>query len=328
MFKIFTAILIWAVSTAAIAQTPLVVYSGRGEALVGPLLEQFTEQTGIPLDIRYNSTAALATQVLHEQQKTAADVVFFQESGYLGVLAKAGLLAPINPQITAQIPTSFKDPHHYWVGASARMRVLVYNPQKITPDQLPTSLAQLNNPKWRGRLGWAPSNASFQAHISALRHLWGETQTQQWLQEITANQPVNYPRNSQIVQAVGQGEVDLGWANHYYVHQLKKQNPHLPVANYHFPAEGKAGNLLIVSGVGIIAHSEKKALAEQFIAFLLSESAQTYFAQSASEYPTHPSISPAEALTPLADIEQVDIDSSNLVDLSPTVMMLQNMRLL
>ncbi|NKB46176.1 MAG: extracellular solute-binding protein, partial [Legionellales bacterium] len=267
-------------------------------------------------------------QLLHEQQKTAADVVFFQESGYLGLLAQAGMLAPIDSRITAPIPAHFKDPNHYWVGASARMRVLVYNPEKVTADQLPISLEQLTDPKWRGRLGWAPTNASFQAHISALRHLWGEEKTQQWLRDIIANQPVNYPRNSQIVQAVGQGEVDLGWSNHYYMHQLKKQNPNLPVMNYHFPEEGNAGNLLIVSGVGILAHSDKQALAEQWVAFLLSEYAQTYFAQSASEYPTHPDITPATALTPVADIKHLEIDSSNLVDLSPTVALLQTLGIL
>jgi iron(III) transport system substrate-binding protein len=330
MKKWVVGVLAWLMSISAIAATDdtLVVYSGRGEALVGPLLEQFTEQTGIKLDVRYNSTASLATQVLHEQEKTPADVVFFQESGYLGFLSQAGLLAPLDNKLTAIVPASYKDKGNQWVGTSARLRVLVYNPQKVTSDQLPATLEALTDKKWQRHLGWAPTNASLQAHLSALRAVWGDARTKQWLTEFYANQPMNYPRNSQIVQAVGRGEIDMGWTNHYYLYQLKRQDPTLQAENYHFPEQGRAGNLLIVSGVGIIRHSQKQEAAAKLVEFLLSEPSQRYITQSGYEYPVRHGVKAADVLTPLADIELLEVDQTSIADVSPTVTMLQEMGIL
>lgn len=207
----------------AFAQTPLVVYSGRSEALVAPLFAQFEKETGIKLDVRYNSTTAIATQFLNEQKDSPADVIFLQESGYLTMLSKAGLLQPLKADLLNQVEPNLQDDKGYWVGSSARVRVLAYNTDKLKPEDLPKDLTELALPQWQNKLGWAPTNASMQAHVSALRVLWGEEPTFKWLESVKNNKPHAYQKNAQIVNAVGQGEILIGWANHYYAHQLKNK---------------------------------------------------------------------------------------------------------
>jgi len=230
MKKLILLITLVAATFAAVAK-PLVVYSGRSEALVGPIFEQFQKDTGVALDVRYNSSPALATQLLNEGNATPADVVFFQESSFLSVLAEAGMLQPLPSSITEQVPARFREANNRWVGTSARSRVLAYNTDKIKPEDLPQNLEAFADPKWAGKIGWPPTNASFHPHISALRKIWSEEKTENWLKAMKANQPVMYPKKAVLVNAVGHEQVLGGWVKHYYLHNLKKQNPNLKVAN-------------------------------------------------------------------------------------------------
>ncbi|MGA2654739.1 MAG: extracellular solute-binding protein [Gammaproteobacteria bacterium] len=306
----------------------LVVYSGRGEALVAPLFAQFEKDTGIKLDVRYNTTSSLATQLLSEQQNSPADVVFFQESGYLTLLAEAGLLKELKPELLTPVSAQFQDEKKRWLGTSARVRVLAYNTNLVKPQDLPKDLKELTDPKWSGKIGWAPSNASMQAHVSALRVLWGEEPTFKWLEGVKNNKPLSFQKNAQTVSAVGQGDIAIGWVNHYYLYQLKKQNPNLPVANYNFPESGKAGNILIISGAGIHTHTKKQAQAEQFIAYLSGEKAQQYFANESFEYPTRTGIATNPEVTPLADIHFASVSQKDLAEVEPTLKMLRQLGLI
>ncbi len=301
----------------------LVVYSGRGEALVGELLDQFEADTGIKVSVRYNSTAALATQLLSEGAESAADVIFLQDPGYLGVLAKAGVLQPLAENVLDPVDPRFRDDAGYWVGTSARARVLVYNPDAVAGDELPNSLRDLADPKWAGRMGWAPSNASAQAHMTALRHLWGEADTEKWLAAVKANKPISYQKNAPQVTAAGNGEIDIAWTNHYYYYRLKEQNPKLNVAIHHFPAEQDAGNLLMVAGVGIRTGANNQVAAEALIAYLIGEDAQTYFAQHGFEYPTRTGIATAQGMTPIAELNLADTQQQMLADVTKTLSLLR-----
>ena len=153
--------------------------------------------------------------------------------------------------------------------------------------------------RWTGRLGWAPGNGSYQAHVSALRDIWGEEKTRTWLAGIQSIEPKVYDKNSPQVKAVANGEIDIGWVNHYYLHRLQETEPDLQAANYHFPTAGDAGNLMMLSGVAMVQHADNAAAAETFIRFLLSDQAQTWFTQKGFEYPTvegvelHPDLPPA-----------------------------------
>lgn len=306
----------------------LVVYSGRGEALVGDLLQQFEQESGVKLDVRYNATAPLATQILHEGSNTPADIVFFQESGYLGLLAHAGLLRPIAPALLQQVDETYRDPGGKWLGTSGRLRVLAYNSEKLAGDDLPETLQDLSDPEWRQQFGWVPSNASMQAHVSALRELWGEQTLKTWLRAVKANLPRQYASNAQIVNAIASNEILIGWTNHYYLYRLKQQRLDLPVENYNFPPAGKAGNLFIISGAGITASSTKPALAEQLLAFLISEQGQNYFTEQGFEYPTRTDYAVNEKLPDLSTIDLADVPQSVLTNVTPTVVILEELNLL
>ncbi len=304
----------------------LIVYSGRGEALVGPLLEQFTRQTGIEVRATYQGTPALATQLLAEGRDTPADVILAQDAGYLAVLVKRDLLAPLPATLLEQVDPRFRDRGGRWIGTSGRARVLVYNPQQTDGGELPKRLADLADPRWRGRLGWAPGNASFQAHVSALRHLWGEQATREWLRAVQANQPVVYPKNSPQVQEVASGEIRVGWVNHYYLHKLRNQVGDR-ATNASLPTPGDAGNVLMPSGAAIVAATRKRESALTLLQFLVSEEAQRYFAQQTFEYPTRPGVPTHPDVPPLDSLNLADVAPEFLTDLEPTLVMLRELGL-
>ena len=314
--------------TVQAAAAPLVVYSGRSESLIGPLLKQFQEETGIQLDVRYNKTPELTTQLITEGKTSPADVMIFQEAGYLGILAKSNLLKPLDKKLLAQVQPNFQDKDGYWIGTSGRARVLVYNTKLVQTSELPKSLAELANSKWQKRIGWAPSNASMQAHVNALQHLWDQEKTENWLKSIKALNVTTYPNNAAQVKAVASGEIAVAWVNHYYLHQLKQQDPSITAANYHFTAPNDAGNILMLAGAGIHQNSSKLEEAKRLLEFLVSKSAQTYFAQKTFEYPTRPGIPAHADVTPVDQLNLAPIKQAWLADVGPTVALLQKLGIL
>ena len=302
----------------------LVIYSGRNENLVGPLLEQFSAETGIAVEARYGDTAEMAATILEEGANSPADVFFGQDAGALGALAQAGRLAELPGDLLQQVDARFRDPDARWVGASGRARVLVYNTDLVQPQNLPNDIWALTEPQWQGKIGWAPSNGSFQAFVTALRVLEGDEAARRWLEGMIANDVKVYSGNSAIVEAVAQGEIEAGLVNHYYLYQhLAQKDANAPLANHFFPGSG-AGALINVAGAGVVDTSENPAAAGRFIAFLLSQPAQEYFASQTYEYPlAGEGIELSAGLLPLSDIAAPDIDLGNLEDLQGTLEMLQ-----
>jgi len=306
--------------------TSLTVYSGRGAVLVEPLFKQFTEATGIAVEVRYDkSTGALAERLATEGKQSPADVFFAQDSGYLGALAERGFLQAVPKETLAKADERFRPQSEMWVPVSGRARVLVYSPERVPAASLPKSLSDLAKPEWKGRVGWAPSNSSYQAHVSALRTLWGEEKTRAWLAGVKANEPTVYPKNSPQVKAVSSGEIDLGWVNHYYLHKLKASNPDLKASNHSF-TKGDAGNLMMLSGAGITAHTKKAAAAKKLLAFLVSDQAQTYFATKVYEYPVRSAIARHPDVPPLSE-DLVQVKQAALTDVSGTVALLRSLDL-
>lgn len=327
MKKAFVTCLLLVVSLSSIAK-PLVVYSGRSEALVGDVFEQFQKDTGIELDVRYNDSPVVATQLLNERDATPADVVFLQETGYLTVLGKAGLLSPLPEATLNQVPDRFHEQDGHWVGTSFRARVLAYNTNKVDPKDLPQTLEDFADPKWAGKIAWAPTNASFQAHVTALRKVWGDAKTEAWLKKMMQNHPAAYPKNAVIVSAVGHEEIQVGWVNHYYLHNLKKQDPNMPVANYSFPVKGDIGNVMMVVGVGVVKTTQQPEAAQKLVDYLLSEPMQHYFTDNLSEYPTRTGVAQAKGLPDLDEAAFIQIDQGSLADVGPTLAMLKRLGLL
>ncbi|MGH2593534.1 MAG: extracellular solute-binding protein [Anaerolineae bacterium] len=306
----------------------LVVYSGRSEELVGPIIKVFENETGIDVQVRYGDTAELAATILEEGSRSPADVYFAQDAGALGALAQAGRLQQLADDLLSAVEPRFRSPDGLWVGLSGRARVVVYNTDKLAPTDLPDSIWGFTDPKWNGKIGWAPTNGSFQAFVTALRVIEGEDRARKWLLGVQANNPKVYERNTAIVDAVAKGEIEVGFVNHYYLFRfLKEQGDAFPARNYFFPA-GDIGNLINVAGAGILDTSKNVEAAEAFIRFMLSAQAQTYFAEQTTEYPLVEGIPIDPRLMPLSQIDKPNIDLSNLDDLDGTLQLLQELGIL
>ena len=301
----------------------LTIYSGRSEGLVGPLLERFAEETGIETEVRYAGSPELAATILEEGDNSSAGAFFAQDAGSLGLLAAQDRFQRLPQEVLDRVDPRFRSPEGLWVGVSGRARVLVYNTDELQEDDLPASVRQLTDTAWKGKVGWAPENASFQAFITAFRVLEGDDAVREWLEGMLANEPVNFgDSNSAIVRAVGEGEVQVGLVNHYYLYAVKEEEGEdFPIAN-HFFAAGDPGSLINVAGVGVLAEAEDAEQALRFVDYLLSEEAQTYFAEETSEYPLIPGVPTAEGLRPLAQIGSPEIDLGDLADLQGTVELL------
>ena len=314
-------------ATSTGAGGELTVYSGRNEELVGKLIEQYQTETGTKVNVRYGDTAELAATIL-EEANSPADVFFAQDAGNLGALAAEGRLQKLPDDILNRVDERFRSPQGEWVGVSGRARVVVYNTKTLTETDLPETIFGFTDPKWKGRLGWAPTNGSFQAFVTALRVLQGEDKTRQWLEGIKANEPRVYEDNTAIVKAVGAGEIDAGFVNHYYLfRQLKEQGESFGARNYYLK-NGDPGALINVAGAGVLKSTKNQAAAEQFVAFLLSDTAQQYFADQTYEYPIVAGVAANPALPPLSEIQTPELDLSKLEDARGTTKLLQDLGIL
>jgi len=290
MFRLILALLLSAASfldaSRSVAATEsLVVYSGRGEALVGSLLARFQEESGITLRVSYADSAQLASTLVEEADRSPADVFFAQDYDSLSMLAERGLLATLPESLLSQVESQFRSASGHWIGTSARARVLAWNTDRVDPKELPADVNDLVAERWRGRLGWAPENASFHAFLAAMVRLRGRDATHDWVCAVQANKPRAYPSNTPLVVAVGSGEIDAGLANHYYLHRLRAEHGgKFPVANHYF-RNGAAESMLAVSGVAIVASSQRQALAERLVSFLVSAASQTWMVEKNFEFP-------------------------------------------
>ena len=302
----------------------LVVYSGRSESLVGPIIEQFEVATGLNVDVKYGSTGEIAATLLEEGENSPADLFFAQDPGGLGAIAKAGMFANVPDSILSTVPEWARSPNSKWIGISGRARVVVFNSEAVSSENLPQSLDDLTDPKWKGKIGWAPTNGSFQTMVTAMRVLWGEAKTREWLQAIKDNDPKAFPKNTPIVAAAGSGEIEVGLVNHYYLHRFLQEEGEDFGARNHYLNDDGPGSLIMVSGVGILDTSENVENAEKFIKFLLSTPAQQYFAVQTFEYPLVEGVTVHRLLTPLDQIKKPTIDMAALDDIEGTQALLRD----
>jgi iron(III) transport system substrate-binding protein len=296
---------------AASGDGTLTIYSGREEELVGPLIEKFEARSGTNVEVRYGDSAELAATMAEEGDNSPADVFFAQDPGSLGAVEERGLLAELPESALERVPERFRDPDGRWVGTSGRVRVIAYNTEELSEDEVPDSVFDLTDPKWKGKIGFPPTNASFQAFVTAMRLSQGEEKTREWLEEIKANDPKLYERNTPVVEAVAAGEIQLGLVNHYYLYLVKEEDPDAAVAN-HYPPGDDPGALVSVAGVGILEQSDDGDAAREFVDYLLSEEGQRFYVDEAeeAEYPVIDGVEPKEGLPPLDSIEGPDVELS------------------
>ena len=302
---------------------PLTVYSGREEELVAPLFQKFTDATGIDVEVRYGDSAELAATIAEEGSNSPADVFFAQDPGSLG--AVDAQLAELPPETLGRVASRFRDADGRWVGTSGRTRVLVYNTARLPRGELPASVLELTEPKWKDRVGIAPTNASFQAFVTAMRLSLGDEKTREWLEGMKENGARTYEKNTPIVEAVASGEIDVGLVNHYYLALVRQERPDAPIANHLFEA-GDPGSLVSVAGAGVLGSSDQREASERFVEFLLSDEAQRFYVDEAeeNEYPLVAGVDPPDGLVPLEEIQGPDVELTAFgSELSSTVELLR-----
>ncbi|MFN0094623.1 MAG: iron ABC transporter substrate-binding protein [Dehalococcoidia bacterium] len=320
-----------ATATTAAPATPtpkpsgsITVYSGRTEALIKPLIEQFQRDSGITVNVKYGDTTQLAALLIEEGSKSPADVYIAQDAGALGAVGAAGLLDTLPATLLEAVPPTFRAQNNSWVGLSARARVISYNSELVPEADLPKSYKELTNAKWKGQVGWAPTNASFQSFVTAIRRIDGDAAADKWLKDMLANDAKVFTGNLPIVEAVNKGEIKLGLVNHYYLYQLIKTAGDNVKAKNLFTANGDAGSLVNVAGAGMLKSTKNKPAALAMLQYLLAPSGQQYFRAETYEYPVVTGQAADARLKPLADLKPPTLDLSKLDDLQATLALLRS----
>lgn len=314
-------------SAGSTESAELVVYSGRSEELVGPLFKEFTTETGVTVNARFGDSAELAAQMLEEGDRSPAQIYFSQDAGALGAVEE--LLATLPESVTSLVPQQYRATNNTWTGVTGRARVIAYDPQSIPAEQVPQSVFELTDEKWRGQVAIAPTNASFQAFVTAMRVTQGDDVTRDWLTGLVNNDVQTYEKNGLILDAVDSGQVQLGLINHYYWYEkaaeVGEDNMRAEVA---FMAPKDPGSLVNVAGVGILKGAAENSAAIEFVQWLLSPNTQEWFVNNTYEYPLVEDVASAEGLPELDSLAGPDIALAQLADLPGTLNMLQDVGLL
>ena len=308
----------------------LVIYSGRSESLVGSIIEGFEKSSGLNVQVRYGDSAEMAAQLLEEGDRTPADVFFSQDAGALGALTDAGSLAGLPQATLAAVPSNYRADGGEWVGITGRVRVLAYDPDQVSADELPDDVLQFADPRWRGKIAIAPANASFQTFVTALRVIEGDAVTEKFLRALIANEAVLYENNLTMLDGLEAGEVAVGLTNHYYLHELAEEVGAGNVrTRLKFLPPGTAGALVNVAGVGVLAASENTAAAQEFVDYLLNAQTQADFVDVTGEYPLVDGVAAPVGLPTLEELGGgAGIDLGQLDGLEQTIELLAKVGLI
>ncbi|TFD56253.1 extracellular solute-binding protein [Cryobacterium sp. Hh7] len=295
------------------------LYSGRDEALIQPLIDQFEETSGISVEVRYGNTAELGALLLEEGDATPAQVFLAQDAGALGALANADLFATLPAETTDAVPVGFTSTDDTWVGVTGRARVIAYDSEAMSAAEVPTSVDAFTDPAWAGKFGIAPTNASFQAFVTAYRVLNGEEAADEWVAAIAANNPVIFDNNRAILAAVNDGVIEAGLLNHYYWFAMAAETGEENMrAQLSYPEAGDAGSIVNVAGAGLLAGAAEDADALEFIDYLVGAKAQQYFVDETFEYPLIAGIDAPAGLPALDSLVNPDLDLADLDTLEDT----------
>lgn len=306
----------------------LVVYSGRNEALIKPILDRFSTETGIPVQVRYpGDSSTVAANIAEEGQASPADVALLQDAGSLGALSGENLLAHLPQASLDKVAPAYRGADGTWVGISGRARVLAYDPRQVSDNELPASVMDLADPQWKGKLAIAPTNASFESFVTAMRVIKGDEATKNWLQAMKSNDVKTFDKNTAILDAVNNGNVAVGLINHYYWYEKVAELGQDKVQARIKYLPGDVGGLINVAGVGVLNSSDQKENAQRLVDYLLSTSAQEYFAQETFEYPLVQGTPTQQGLTPIQQLQGPQIDLARLSDLRTTQQLLTDVGL-
>jgi iron(III) transport system substrate-binding protein len=305
------------------------LYTGRNKDLVAPIIRAFEEQSGLSVDVRYGDSAEMGAQILEEGDDTRADVFLSQEVGAIGVLDDAGLLAPLPTETVELVDARYRPAEGTnWVGVTGRSRVLVYNPELIAEDELPSGVADLTDPAYEGQVGWAPTNPSFQSFITAMRATEGDDAARAWLEAMIDNGTEAYENNIEILDAVNEGDLAMGLINHYYWARNNAEQGNEQTSKLLFFEGDDLGALVNATAAAITVTGADNPNAQELVDFLLSPEGQALFVERVQEYPLVAGVEQPSGVPPLDELEGPQIDLTDLESLEDTQALLTDVGLL
>jgi iron(III) transport system substrate-binding protein len=314
---------------AARGSAQITLYSGQHEQTTAMLVSAFEKKTGITVEVRSADEATLGNQILQEGGNSPADAFYAENTPVLEALREKGLLALVRPSTLAAVPSRYSAPDGRWVAVSARAAVMVYNTRLTKPSELPSSILQLAEPRFKGKLAFAPSETDFQPLIASITALDGAAAARRWLKGMQDNSAV-YPDNETVVSQVNNGQSAVGLIDQYYWYRLRDE---LGAGEMHsalrYYAPGDPGDLVDISGAAILRSSPNKPAAQELLAFMVSPEGQATIARSHSyEYPLRPGVAAATALPPLASLHPAALLPAQLGDGHAPLVLEQDLGLL
>ncbi len=334
----YFSIILWLLAFSLLSEIPattasdsVVVYSGRAERLIKPVLDNFKKTTGTSVQLLTAGSTELINRLRAEKARTPADVFITNEAGALELARKLQLLQPITlPSVKTDIPEAFRAPDNSWIGISGRMWIPVYNTNHVDPSTI-DSLLDLATPTWKGKLAIPSGNSEYlQAGASMIMAAKGKEAVDTFLQGIRDNAGNEvYGKNRQIVDAVAKGKVSVGLVNHYYIFRHLAHDPKAPIAPL-ITDQGKGGmgSIMNVAGIGLTAHAKHMGPANQLILFLMSPKGQGMFAEMNKEYPVNPSVQADPAIPPASMFRPSTIPLTQLAELrDPIIEKIQHLGL-
>ena len=309
----------------------LTLYNAQHEQTTDALVAGFEKATGIQVNVRSDDEDTLADEIVNEGSRSPADVIYTENSPAIQYLADKGLLAPVDPSTLALTPSRFNSPDGDWVGVSARVSVLIYNPSLISKADLPSSVLQLADPRYQGKLAFAAGETDFQPIVTSVDHTYGEAATLRWLDGIKANAGSNvYPDNETIADEVNRGAVAFGVVNQYYWYRMRAEigasNMHSEITTF---APEDPGYVLDISPAAVLRSSRHQADAQKFVAYLVSAQGQEIIAHSISfEYPIASGVTTTQPETPFDQLQPNPITVEQLGDGSTAIDLLKQAGLL
>lgn len=290
----------------------LILYSGRSEPLIQPVIDAFKAQNPeVEILLKAGSNSEVANALIEEQANPQADLFITTELFTVQSLAQQGIFESYRHAGADQLPAEFIGPDNTWVGLTRRARVIVYNTDLVAEEELPKSIFDLTDPRWKGKIAAAGStNGSMQAQIAAMRQLLGEEETEEWLQGLLDNDVTFFGGHTDVRKAVGAGEFALGLVNHYYYHLQLAEGSQVGVI---FPDQGEdqIGLITNVTAAAVVKGAPNAAAAHAFIDFLISPEGQKLFAEQNYEYPLLPGVALREGVQPLDAFRMVGVNVAN-----------------
>jgi iron(III) transport system substrate-binding protein len=291
----------------------LVIYNAQHEELIDVVAEEFTKKTGIEVELRNGSDLELANQIVAEGKDSPADVFLTENSPAMTLVDSKDLFTELDQTTLDKIPAQFRPDDGQWTGFAARSTVMVYNDEMVEESELPTSIMELAQPEWQGRISFSPTGADFQAIVSAVLATKGEEATKEWLAGLKRNGTV-YDGNNVVLQSVNAGEKDAGVIYHYYWYRDQEEaGENSDDSELHFFGGKDPGAFVSVSGAGVLASSDDKTDAQKFVDYLVSEDGQKVIADSyALEYTLNPEVDLGREVKPLSELDPPAVDVSDL----------------